>query len=140
MLAVERAKIEAAVLQANARFYTAFTHGDQTAMEGLWAKRASVTCLHPGSPPLSGRGPVLESWRQILRERPPFALRCDHPVTTLLGDLAIVVCYEAGGEEPAHLVATNVFVLEDDTWRMVHHHAGPLSSPAPRRPAMSRLN
>ena len=35
--------------------------------------------------------------------------------------VAYVVCYE--DVEGAFLIATNVFVHEDGTWRMAHHHA-----------------
>jgi ketosteroid isomerase-like protein len=122
-----------AVLEANATFYRAFTQRDYTAMTELWAQRAPVACLHPGAPALIGRTPVLESWRQILGGTSRFELRCERPVVHFFGEAAIITCYEAGGGEPAHLAATNVFVLEDGRWRMVHHHAGPLSSPA-RRP------
>jgi hypothetical protein len=59
---------------------------------------------------------------------------------SLVGDTAIVTCYEGGSDEPAHLAATNVFVLEDEAWRMVHHHAGPLARPVQRRRPSSALN
>jgi len=91
-----------------------------------------MVCLHPGARALFGRTAVLDSWRQILDGTPRFELRCDQPSVHVIGDAAIVTCYEGGGDQPAHLAATNVFVLEDDSWRMVHHHAGPISSPLPR--------
>jgi SnoaL-like protein len=128
---------EAAVLFANASFYRAFADGDFAAMSQLWAERAPTSCLHPGASALVGRSLVLDSWRQILRGS-PLAMRCDRPVARVVGSAAIVMCYEGNGDTPAHLAATNVFVLEDATWRMVHHHAGPLASPLPRpRPASS---
>jgi len=58
----------------------------------------------------------------------------------LLGDAALVTCYEGSNDDPAHLAATNVFVLEGERWRMVHHHAGPIASPVRRRQAPSTLN
>jgi hypothetical protein len=130
-----RSPLEAAILQANATFYRMFSRGDVQGMSDLWAGRAPVACYHPASPVLIGRGPVLDSWRQILRERPPFVLRCDRPIVHLLGNAAIVTCYEGNGRHPAHLAATNVFVLEDNRWRMVLHQAGPLSVPVPMPPA-----
>jgi ketosteroid isomerase-like protein len=136
----QASKAEAAVLKANAAFYRAFSRGDAVAMAQLWAERAPLSCLHPGSNALFGRARVLESWRQILREAPPFDLRCDSPVVHVLGDVAIVTCYEGSGERPAHLAATNAFVLEDGVWRMVHHHAGPLASPIPKPAAPSMVN
>jgi ketosteroid isomerase-like protein len=126
------AVVEAAVLGANAMFYRAFTRGDYAAMSDLWAERAPVTCFHPGRQAVVGRSAVLDTWKQILGGASNFQLRCDRAVVRILGDAAIVTCYEGSDDEPAHLAATNVFALEDGRWRMVHHHAGPLSTPVPR--------
>jgi ketosteroid isomerase-like protein len=133
-------EVKAAVLEANAGFYRAFSAGDQAAMRELWAEEAPLACLHPMSPVLTGRDAVLGSWGEILRGPPPFELRCDRPVVHVLGNVAFVTCYEASGDRPAHLAATNVFVLELGRWRMVHHQAGPLSSPVPRRVDRSTVN
>ena len=129
MSKTESSAIEAAVLRANANFYRAFTNGDFAAMSLLWAERAPVSCLHPGSSALIGREAVLESWRTILREPPRFEMRADYARAQMLGSLALVICYEGNAERPAHLAATNVFVLEDEQWRIVHHQAGPLAHP-----------
>ena len=133
-------KREAAIVDANASFYLAFTRGSYDAMVALWAQVAPVTCVHPGSAAIVGRDSVLESWRRILRAPPPLAMRCDEPFVHLLGETAVVVCYEGNGDHPAHLAATNVFVLEGASWRMVHHHAGPLSRHLPAAPPPSSLN
>jgi len=122
----------AAVFLANERFYRAFSDGDFLAMSELWAQRVPVVCFHPTAPALLGREAVLESFRQILRGAPTFALRCEDAVVTVVNDTAILTCYEGAGDEPAHLAATNVFVVEDGHWRLVHHHAGPLSRPIRR--------
>jgi SnoaL-like protein len=79
---------EAAILDANATFYRAFTDGDYAAMSELWALRAPVACLHPGARALMGRRPVLESWRQILGGASRFELRCDRPVVRCAGNAA----------------------------------------------------
>jgi hypothetical protein len=137
----ESASDDSEVLQQNAVFYAAFTEGDYAAMSELWARQLPVTCLHPGSQLLFGRRPVMASWKDILREPPPFELRCERPVVTRIATgVAIVCCYEANGEGPAHLAATNVFALEAGAWRMVHHQAGPLSTPIPRREVPTTLN
>lgn len=125
--------LEREALAANAEFYRAFNAGDFAAMQALWAEERPIACLHPGQPLLFGREVVLHAWRQILAQQPSFELRGDEPRVQLLGDTAIVYCYEAGGDQPAHLAATNVFVREGSAWRMVHHHAGPLSTPRPAR-------
>jgi SnoaL-like domain len=130
--------VEAAVLRANARFYRAFSRGDFVAMNELWAQHAPVTCLHPGSTVLRGRVNVLGAWRQIIADPPPFEMRCEKPEVQVYGPTAVVLCYEGNGEKAAHLAATNVFVLEENEWRMVHHQAGPLArvvaSDAPPNP------
>jgi hypothetical protein len=135
MVGTEQAKVESAVLLANAGFYRAFSEGDAPGMLALWAKRAPLTCLHPGAGLLAGKA-VLDSWRQILGGEGGFELRCDSPTVRLFGDVAIVQCYEGTEDQPAHLAATNAFVLEDGVWRMVHHHAGPLSQPIPEPRAL----
>jgi hypothetical protein len=136
-----RKAVEAEILRANAAFYRAFSRGDYPAMAELWARQAPVACIHPGSPVLTGRQAVLESWREILGNPPPFEMRCESPTVHRLGEAAVVTCYEANGKHPAHLAATNVFVLEEGSWRMVHHQAGPLSRPRPSQsPPASPLN
>jgi ketosteroid isomerase-like protein len=140
MVGTRRSEDVAAVLEANATFYRSFTLGDYPAMSELWAKAAPVVCLHPGARAIVGRAAVLESWKQVLGGDRGFALRCDDPVVHWLETVALVTCYEGSDDEPAHLAATNVFVLEDGRWRMVHHHAGPVAGPARRSRAPSILN
>jgi ketosteroid isomerase-like protein len=129
----DRSRVEAAVLEANQEFYRAFSRGDFAAMSELWAKTAKVACLHPGARLLSGRGAVLSSFRELLAAAPAWKMVSRDASVHLFGEAAFVTCLEANGDQPAHLAATNVFVLEDGRWRMVHHHAGPLSVPEPRR-------
>lgn len=110
-----------AVLFANEAFYIAFRARDMAAMDALWAQRAPVACSHPGWTTLNGRKAVLESWRGILAnpQAPAIEMRQARPL--LLGDAAIVTCYELIGD--IVLAASNVFVREDEEWRMVHHHS-----------------
>jgi ketosteroid isomerase-like protein len=123
---------ERAVLDANAAFYAAFAAGDAEAMDALWTRSTEPTCVHPGWDALRGRERVMASWRAIFRNGgPPIA--CAGPTVHALGtDAALVLCSEliAGGT----LVAVNVFVREQDRFRLVHHQA----SPAPPRPTPTR--
>ncbi|HTV25014.1 MAG TPA: nuclear transport factor 2 family protein [Polyangiaceae bacterium] len=130
----ERARMEAAVLEANQEFYRAFSRGDYAAMSELWAQHAPVACLHPGARLLSGRSAVLASFRELLHAAPAWKMVSRDATVHLFPPAAFVTCLEANGDQPAHLAATNVFLLEDGRWRMVHHHAGPLSVPEPKRP------
>lgn len=113
--------------QANARFYEAFARQDLSAMDGLWARETPVACIHPGWPVLDDRGEVMASWKAILGDLPGGdapEVSCADPRAMVRGELGFVVCVEMVG--PHKLLATNVFVLEDGQWRVVHHHAAPV--------------
>jgi ketosteroid isomerase-like protein len=124
------------VLAVNEAFYAAFSQGDVPRMSRVWASHAPVSCLHPGMQILHGREAVLRSWQSISSVRPELSLRCLSPRVQLVGSVAIVTCYEAAGDGPGHLAATNVFVQESGEWKMVLHQAGPLQHPVvPEQPA-----
>ncbi len=131
-----------AVLAANLEFYRAFGARDVAAMEALWARHAPVACIHPGWPPLSDRAAVMESWHSILANPAAPRIACYDERVLLYGDTALVICEEelAGGT----LIASNLFVREEASWRIAHHQAGQLvarRTPGPRtQPPRSRLN
>ena len=110
------------VLAANEAFYTAFATRDVDAMEALWAQQARVACIHPGWNALHGREAVLASWRDILSNPNSPPIRCSDAVAQVLGATAVVTCTERF--PGAELVATNIFVVEDGAWKLVHHQAG----------------
>ncbi len=116
---------EAELIAANQAFYTAFERRDYAVMEALWSRSAPVACIHPGWDALFSRETVLESWRAILGASRTPTVRCSRARAFVFGDAAYVVCTESIGG--ADLVATNVFVREDGTWRLVHHQAGPVA-------------
>jgi ketosteroid isomerase-like protein len=125
-------RLEIDVLEANAAFYRAFADHDAKAMEALWSEAAPVACVHPGWDVIEGRDEVLRSWRAILASPSAPAIRCRQAAARVLGDVAYVLCRE---DLPgAHLAATNVFVRERGTWRMVHHQATPIA-PGQEQPA-----
>jgi ketosteroid isomerase-like protein len=113
-----------AVLSANLEFYRAFTMRDATAMETLWAREAPVACVHPGWTPVAGRAAVLQSWRNILANPESPHVACHDDRAFLYGEVAIVLCEEE--LDTGHLIATNIFVREGGSWRMVHHQASPI--------------
>ena len=123
---------ETAVLFANEAFYLTFTNRDVDAMIAIWSTRDIVTCIHPGWPPLRGRDPVMQSWRDILDKPNAPKITCQNAQAFVNGSMAYVLCTEvlAGGQ----LAGTNIFVLEDGTWKMVHHQAGPMSKIEPKPP------
>lgn len=115
---------EQAVLEANTEFYEAFAASDVGAMADVWARKEVVVCIHPGWQALRGREQVMASWRAIFTGGSP-PVRCTDAAVTLMDQMAVVVCVERLPD--AKLAATNIFVLEDGLWKMVHHHAGPFA-------------
>jgi ketosteroid isomerase-like protein len=102
---------EDAVLAANRAFYRAFAGRDFDAVQSLWSKARPVACIHPGWPRLIGLDAVLQSFADIL----------SNP------ESPTVLCDEIVGQSV--LAATNVFALDPEGWRMVHHQAGPVAGP-----------
>ena len=117
-----------AVLFANDAFYMAFDRRDMDAMDAVWASRAPVTCIHPGWNPIDGRDAVMESWEAILTGSGSPKIKCKGARAHVIGGVAYVTCHEI--LDRGFLVATNVFVHEDGSWKMVHHHAGTAPPPA----------
>ena len=113
----------AAVLFANEAFYRAFADRDIDAMDALWAQAEPVICIHPGWPPLTGRGAVMASWTRILANPGAPRVECVAPRAFLAGDQAVLICHEAVAGQA--LVATNLFRREGGTWRLFHRQAGP---------------
>jgi hypothetical protein len=93
-------------------------------MEALWADADGVSCVHPGWNVLEGREPVLDSWRSILENPNQTRIVTGGATVTFRGDTAIVLCRELVGGSP--LIATNIFVREDEGWRLLHHQSGPV--------------
>ena len=129
-----------AVLAANRAFYAAFSTRDMAAMEAVWARTASVTCVHPGWAVLFGRADVLASWRRIFGDPDAPDVRLRNARAHMFDDLAYVVCVEDIGG--ASLVATNIFAPEDGAWKLVHHQAGLMAdlSEAPPEPGSGTLH
>ena len=127
-----------AVLAANLEFYRAFAARDLIAMNALWARRAAVACLHPGWTALKDREEIIESWEGILSNPDAPRVACFDEQVLLYGDVALVLCEEelAGGT----LAASNLFIREDDEWRIAHHHAGQIVRRRAERRRPSRLN
>lgn len=113
---------EEQVLFANEAFYAAFASADMDAMRDLWSHHEPVSVVHPGAGAVVGRDPVMASWHDILGGQRAFDIEFRAPQARMLGDVAIVLCYERVGRH--RLVATNVFARDGRRWRIVHHQSG----------------
>jgi len=115
------------VLLINSAFYDAFAAGDFLAVKDIWSKNHQTSVIHPGSAALHGQKAVMMSWELIFKNSGPHDIKCINEKVYLIGESAYVVCSEIFPE--GQLIATNIFVIEDGGWRMVHHQAGPSSDP-----------
>lgn len=112
-----------AVIAANEAFYKAFRESDLSALDALWAKKNKVSVIHPGWNAIYGRDKVMSSWQRIIDSGGAPPIHPVQPVVLFRDSSAVVLCYEKTGN--SYLIATNIFVLEDGAWRLIHHHAGP---------------
>jgi len=110
-----------ALINANEAFYAAFATSNADSMQELWSTQSDITCIHPGWPPLNGAEDVLGSWHCILSAESPLVGISDTRAY-MLGNVGYVICQEH--LEPGVLVATNIFLLEGENWKLVHHQAG----------------
>jgi uncharacterized protein (TIGR02246 family) len=118
------------VVEANLKFYFALESQDIDLMDEVWATDASAICIHPGQTRLAGWENIRASWEQMFRQTNSF-MRIDVSEVSVevQGSTAWVSCLESItsgiGDRitRAKAYATNVFVLEDDRWLLVLHHA-----------------
>ena len=111
------------VLAANSEFYQVFLDCDFDKMNEIWSKREDITVIHPGYSLLHGRDKVMTSWRQILSSVHSPDIRCCNATAYVNDNVAYVVCHETLSNST--LIATNIFILEDNLWKLIHHQAGP---------------
>lgn len=116
---------EESIISANDDFYLAFNNSDMEKMESVWSREREVSVIHPGWDLLTGLGEVLMSWRQILKNSTFKKISCDNVWVNIMDEFANVACIEH--LDDVELIATNLFVLEGDEWKIVHHQAGPLN-------------
>jgi len=119
---MSKARSESDLVAVNDAFYQAFNQRDMASMEGLWASSAPVSCIHPGWNVLQGREAVLDSWRSILNNPNQPRIVTGGATVSIFDSIAVVICRELVAGSP--LVATNVFVLEDGAWKLLHHQSG----------------
>jgi ketosteroid isomerase-like protein len=130
---------EAGVHDANSAFYAALEACDLDAMSEVWEHSDRIVVTHPGWPMLRGWARVAASWDAIFRNTGYIQFVLTDEQVTVVGDSAWVTLDEnilqsaSSDEAPADLsgskaTSVNVFVRDEDTWRMVVHHASPVSA------------
>ncbi|MGE5624682.1 MAG: YybH family protein [Bacillota bacterium] len=119
--------------EAENAFYTAFADGDLDAMMGVWLDSDTVICVHPVGPRISGQRAVRAGWSELFRNGGGLRFRLAEVSRVQDALLSIHVLHEyitvpgESAERPA-TVATNIYQLTKDGWRMILHHASPVAS------------
>lgn len=132
-------QLNGSAAEVESAFYDALNRADIDALMLLWADDEDIVCIHPGGPRLHGHAAIHASWQAIF-ERGALQIRPSqlHETHNLMCSVHTVVeGVSSGGIEPAHLVATNVYIKTPQGWRIVLHHvsvapgAVPSAIPAP---------
>ena len=126
---------------ASLAFYQAFEAQDIDAMMACWADDEDIVCVHPGGARIVGYDAVRTAWEQLFSGDTKLAFRLDQIVITETVGLAMQSVIEhvssADGTARGAAAATNVFLRTPSGWRMLCHHASPVTvvvMPAPSGP------
>ncbi len=132
------AEARRAVAALNTAFYEAIESGDLDTMQDLWLDSPDTVCVHPGTLPVRGTGPIHRSWALVMASTSYIQFFLTDVEVSLRRGTASVTCTEnvLTGDERAGVesfaggraVATNVFVHTADGWRLWIHHASPVVS------------
>jgi ketosteroid isomerase-like protein len=120
-------------------FYT----GDPEPVKALFAHEADVTLANPFGPAVHGWAQVSEALDYASsRFRGGDLVEVDRGATYLTPELAVIFELEqarakVGGREDVAdfgLRVTSVFRSEGGSWKLVHRHADPITTPSPDGP------
>lgn len=111
-----------AVRAANWRLYAALQSRDLETIEAALSVREPVTWERGGLVPVVGRRRIVRAFDNALDGYDEFdVIRAEKVTVVLTGNRAFLICIECWGAE--RWAASNLFVLEDDDWRLTHHQA-----------------
>ena len=125
---------EELAIAVNEKFYKAFNARDLDAMKSVWSSHGNVTCVHPGWSPLNGFEPIMESWQGIFKNSGNMDIQVSDVTVTASEDLAWVSCVEklytiaSNGVLASKVFSTNLFQINEGSWKMIMHHASPMPS------------
>jgi ketosteroid isomerase-like protein len=128
---------QAAVKEANARFYEALSSQNLEAMDALWAHESWTRCVHPGWDILKGWPSIRQSWSSIFKNTEYLKIHISNLAIQTGNDIAWVTCTEniasahEANYQTATALATNIFHKINGLWLLGHHHASPVAVGAP---------
>jgi len=121
------------VAAVNMAFYRAFEARDLDAMSMVWEHSDRTVCTHPGWVSLRGWGQVAASFFALFQNSQHLQFILTKESVEVAGDMAWVTVDEniLQSGNATTVAALNLFVRDDlGVWRMVAHHASPVSDAA----------
>ena len=121
-----------AVGAANKAFYHAFEARDLDAMSRVWEHSDRIVCTHPGWASLRGWGQVAASFFALFQNAQHLQFILTKESAEVAGDVAWVAVDEniLQSTTATTVAALNLFVRSSEGWKMVAHHASPVSDSA----------
>jgi uncharacterized protein (TIGR02246 family) len=116
--------------EIEAQFYEAMQQADIDRLMGVWADDEDIACVHPGGPRMLGAGAIRASFEAIFANgavdvQPDKVQRLHNHASAVHHVLERVQVPTEHGVQTAFAIVTNVYLLTEQGWRMVLHHASP---------------
>ncbi len=122
-----------AIEAVNEAFYRAFEALDLGAMDQLWAAREYTACVHPGQEVIVGWPEVRESLAALFAGTGKIRFRLTNLRIEQKGAFAWAYALENiqhGDDVLVAVQATNLFEKTPEGWKLILHHASPISDEA----------
>ena len=135
-------QLNGSAAECEAAFYDALNRADLDALMALFADDDEIVCIHPGGGRLIGHAAIRASWSKILEHGGLHIVPSQlHETHNLMSSVHTVIeGIAAASGEPAHLIASNVYVKTPKGWRIVLHHASVAAGSAPSDPRATILH
>ena len=117
--------------EVEAAFYEALKSADIEKLMACWADEDEILCIHPGGPRMVGALAIRAAFDAIFSHEGSIQVQAESIRRISLMGSAVHNVLERievmTGEGPAHayVLATNVYHLTPEGWRLVVHHASP---------------
>ena len=112
------------------QFYDALAHADIERLMAVWSDDEDIVCVLPGGPRLVGPAAIRAAFESVLGNgavavQPQKVRRLQSHGCAVHSVLVQIRINTAEGPQSAWVIATNVFVVTAQGWRLVAHHASP---------------
>lgn len=113
-----------------AAFYEALQSGDIDKLMACWGDEDDIVCVHPGGGRLVGPAAIRSTFDAMfsngtIRAFPEKTRKIDAMSASVHNVLERIEVLTEEGPRHAYVIATNVYHLTAQGWRMVAHHASP---------------